>query len=140
MPARKSIRLPWIQLGWGPNGRDGAPAFEQGPLSLVIVAPWCPDCEAVAPGLKEAIPSGHPLWLVGEFASRAEVDTWADRHGLPWPRLYGETEKSEASRARARFRQLREAWGDSRHWGLPLWIHGRIRNGQLLVEDVTWPA
>jgi hypothetical protein len=77
---------------------------------------------------------------VGEFAPRAEVQAFAREYGITWPLLFGQARKSEAARNVARFRQVREALGDRRHWGVPLWIQGRLVNGWLEVDEVTYPA
>ncbi len=129
----------WERLGWRPLPGHAAPDPSEGRIALAVVAPWCPDCLEAGHRLLDEAPPGRKCWLVGEFTGAAELQAFAGAFHLPWPNLLGQREKSEESRQQARFRGIREAWGDTRHWGLPLWIEGELRNGFLFVGSVRWP-
>jgi hypothetical protein len=136
----KQARILWPQLGWrpGPNGR--APSFSEGKVAFLVVAPWCPDCRELGPKAHGEAPKDRPVWLVGEFGPEEEVSAFAREFGLgDWPLLLGTSAKDEPSRNEARFRHIREAFGDPRRWGVPLWIEGEIENGWLAATRVRWP-
>lgn len=133
-------RIHWDQLGWRPSTGVRPPGFNEEGVSILVVAPWCPDCEQAALELKGVSATGKPLWLAGEFAEPADTLAFVKRHGLDWPVLLGTGSKDEISRNQARFRHLREAFGDTRRWGVPTWIEGRVRNGWLEVTKLDWPA
>jgi thiol-disulfide isomerase/thioredoxin len=122
----------WDQLEWtGP-----APARDAGPVAFFVIAPWCPDCREAAPRFSKVSPKGVSTYLVGEFSSPEDVAAFAAEYALDWPILAGQGEKSELSRQRARFKQLRDASGDERRWGLPLLIVGRLENGWLVADRI----
>jgi hypothetical protein len=133
-------RIVWEQLGWRPAPGVRAPGRDEGPVSLLVIAPWCPDCEEAARELEGVSAAGRPVWLVGEFAEPEDTLAFVRRHRLDWPVLLGTHRKDEIARNQARFRQLREALGDPRRWGVPTWIEGRLRNGWLEVERLNYPA
>jgi hypothetical protein len=136
--ASHAPRIPLAQLGWralkGPE-----PTFNEGPVSLLVIAPWCPDCQEIAAALPKDPAPDRATWLIGEFAPAEDVLLYSDRAGLQWPILHGTVTKDELARNEARFRHLREAAGDKRRWGVPLWIEGRIENGWLIAAELRWP-
>jgi hypothetical protein len=144
------VSVSWSALGWNPvPGRESGPGPDAGPVAFVVIAPWCEDCREIAPRLRhwvmqltrESQATGSPLvHLVGEFASVGEITAFAEEFGLTWPILTGTSEKTEGAREQARFRDLREAWGDPRKWGVPLWIEGRLARGVLAVQSLRWPG
>lgn len=125
--------IPWAQLGWAGE------CPPEGPVAILVIAPWCPDCREHAPRYARSTPRGRRAWLAGEFAPEAEVEAFARELGIGWPRLQGTHAKTEQARLEARFRQLREAAGDVRKWGVPLWVEGRLENGVLRAERLEWP-
>jgi hypothetical protein len=136
----KAYRLPWAQLGWMPAPSFAAPGHEAGRVAFAMIAPWCPDCRELGPRLRAQAPKGVPVWLVGEFAPREEILAFAAEFGLDWPVLIGQGAKTEQARIEARFRDIRQSFGDGRKWGLPLWIEGRIEHGWLVAARLRWPG
>ncbi len=65
---------------------------------------------------------------MGEFGPVADLEAFAAELGSEWPLLAGTETKDEMAR------------GDTRRWGLPVWIRGQIRHGWLEVFEVSWPA
>ncbi len=130
----------FASLGWTPL--RGALPVDNGPVEFRVVAPWCPDCEEWGPTLAKGMDrAAHPIYLVGEFASAADIMAYANRF---WPDsapvLAGASEKSEISRVESRLLQVRTSFGDARKWGVPSVIQGRLFNGRLLVEKLFDPS
>jgi hypothetical protein len=135
-------RILWAQLGW----RECEPGSKFNPsgakkVSFLVIAPWCPDCRDGASWFRAQAKKakGSEIWVVGEFAPLSETLAFKREFGISWPALCGTREKSELARNEARFRALREAAGDTRKWGLPLWIQGRLKQGWLTAERLAWP-
>ena len=138
--AKTIFSIPLEQLGWKAE-LGFLPDREQGAVSFLVVAPWCPDCQEIGEHLRaeKPDPDAPPCWLVGEFAPASETLAFAKRHQLRWPVLSGTNEKSKTAINEAKFTQIRKSMGDSRTWGVPTWIQGQIKNGWLHVERVDWP-
>jgi hypothetical protein len=134
------LRIPWAQLGWVPADPERAPGLDAGRISILVIAPWCPDCEETARELQGVPARGQSLWIAGEFAEPADTLAFVKRHGLDWPVLLGARSKDETARDAARFRHLREGAVDTRRWRGPLWIEGEIRAGWLEVDRLEWPS
>lgn len=134
MSPKKGFKICWQDLGWNPL--DGAQSLKDdlGAVAFLVVAPWCPDCQEQVSEFYVQAPMDRPVWLVGEFASADDLRKFAQDHGVHWPMLQGTTSKSEESLNQARFREIRAAFGDTRRWGLPTWIEGRIDGEWLIVE------
>ncbi len=134
-----SVRMPWAQLGWSPV--RGPFDASDGPLRVLVVAPWCPDCVEVLPVLARALDRGRPV-VAGEFAPVPEFMEFCEKSGVSSaiPLLAGTSFKSEQARNEARFRQLRAAFGDTRKWGVPSLLEGRLENGVFVVEKFTDPS
>ena len=131
--APREARIRWEQLGWRAPLGGPAPAFNQAPVGFLVVAPWCPDCQELGQAWKALVRPGQACWLVGEFTPESELQAFRQALGVDWPILLGTSSKTQLAWIEARFRQLRAAFGDSRRWGLPTWIEGRLEHGSLVV-------
>lgn len=133
-----SFRIPWAQLGWvvDPQSNQGDP--ERGPIRILVISPWCPDCVEATPAFRELRSEGRsPVYLAGEFAPPEAIRQFARDHHLEFPLLFGNPEKTQIARIQARFHQIRTAFGDTRTWGVPALIQGRIELGVLAVTDLN---
>lgn len=137
------ISLPWAQLGWSPEDGAAGPLSEDGPIGILVLAPWCPDCIELSHRVKAILRcfSGPRLpfqriWIAGEFVAADAMRDWARDQDWEAPLLFGSREKTETARNQANFRLIRAAAGDGRKWGLPLWIEGELDRGTLNVAGV----
>jgi len=131
-----SVRISWAQLGWHPV--RGSFEASDGPLRVLVVAPWCPDCVETLPDLARTLDRGRSV-VAGEFAPATEFMDFCEKSGVSStiPLLGGTFFKSEQARNEARFRQLRAAFGDTRKWGVPSLFEGRLENGVFVVGKFT---
>ena len=134
-----SARMPWAQLGW--RVLRGGFHPDDGPLRVLVVASWCPDCIVSLPALAPGLP-GQGTVIAGEFCSVEEIVDFCGKSGVSEevPLLAGTDVRTEPARIEARFRQLRVAFGDARKWGVPTLLEGRLEHGVFVVEKFSDPS
>lgn len=134
MTKPKTYKIAWARMGW--SLLPGSEMPSEGPISVLVVSPWCPDCQSLLPKAVKEAPPGMPM-IAGEFAAATEIERFVRDAGISWPIAAGTSMKDENSRNLARFREIRQCFGDSRTWGVPTWIEGELKNGWFTVHRAS---